>query len=126
MSGMGARIKQKSRRGGSTEIQCSEGGAVILYILNSFLPQQLKAPCLPAIRSNEQLGGFCLRAQHLLIKITLRSNGRPVCMLVGVGVARRLIVQKVTQVLVSSLATFNDSHTQAAGEGTSCLTDTSV
>lgn len=108
---------QNKRRGGSTEIRCSGGGAVILYILNSFLPQQLRALCLPAIRSNELLGGFCLCAQHLLIKITLRSNGRPVCMLVGVGVA---------QVLVSSLATFNDSHTQAAGGGTSCPVDTSV
>lgn len=117
---------QNKRRGGRTEIRCSEGGAVILYILNSFLPQQLRAPCLPAIRSNELLGGFCLRAQHLLIKITLCSNGRPVCMLVGVGVARRLIVQRVTQVLVSSVATFNDSHTQAAGGGTSCPADTSV
>lgn len=99
---------------------------MILYILNSFLPQQLRAPCLPAIRSNELLGGFCLRAQHLLIKITLRSNGRPVCMLMVVGVACQLIVQKVTQVLVSSLATFNDSHAQAAGGGTSCPVDTSV
>lgn len=57
-------------------------------ILNSFLSQQLRAPCLPAIRRNELPGGFCLRAQHLLIKITLRSNGRPVCVLVGVGGAR--------------------------------------
>lgn len=75
-----------------------------LYILNSFLLQQLRAPCLPAIRRNELLGGCCLRAQHLLIKITLHSNGRPVCVLVGVGGARRLIVQKVTQVHLSSSA----------------------
>lgn len=97
------------------------------FIYSKFIPPSAAQSSVSACNQEEGAAGWlCLRAQHLLIKITLPSNGRPVCILVGMGVAPRLIVQKVTQVFVSSSATFNDWHPQAASGGASCPVDASV